>query len=41
VGTGGENEETTGEASWGYKMTNVKNQSSNEIQSPNDKEAFP
>ena len=39
VGTGGEDEKTQGEASWGYKMTNVKAQSSNQIQSPNDKEA--
>jgi hypothetical protein len=40
VGDGGKDEETEGETSWGNKMTNVKAQSSNQIQSPNDKEAI-
>jgi hypothetical protein len=40
MGTGGEDEKIAGEASWEYKMTNIKAQSSNQIQSPIDKEAI-
>jgi hypothetical protein len=40
MGTGWKDEETKSEAPWGYKMTNVKAQSSNQIQSQNDKEAI-
>jgi len=40
VGTGRKDEETEDKTPWGYKMTNVKAQSSNQIQSPNDKKAI-
>ena len=40
MGTGRTDEKTKSKASWGYKMTNVKAQSSNQIQNPNDKKVI-